>query len=592
LIYETNTTYTNAVKSRLAGIADIRVSEAINIGIGAAALSSLTDVGLTSPAANDILVYDGSSWTDANSLTLGNVRIGVTASGEIDTSSGNLTIDSTGGTTTVDDNLTVTGALRATGSVSESSLGLDRIDIGVASGTPRIVFENSGYTNWMIDNDLGTFRWFQPGVTKMLLSSTELTLGAGVSLVFEGSTDNAFETILTVTDPTADRTITLPNVTGTVITTGDTGTVTNTMLAGSIADTKLSTISTALKVSNSATTATSSNTASAIVARDASGNFTAGTITAALTGNASTSTKASTLAQNGGSGTGMTFYWSGQGGQPNWLWGGNDGTNHYVYNPSNFSVSSAGSSNATTFTGTYVRMAGNGDADPHSEQGLQSGVGGTGAGVAMWASGVAPQFRVGSGNNTVYLRNSNDSAYATLEGVITNVSSVHLKQDIEEFPKIAKSVGAAVNELEFDTGLDIVRRLRPVTYRWKEDEHFYQLPENPRRALALARLNKLRKENGLEPYESDELRHDCGRDNCSGTAENPCTWTKNWDIGNLGFISQEVGEVIPQAAIIGKDNEFTSLDSIAMVAVAVAAIKEMDATITLLRQRIETLENK
>jgi len=37
-------------------------------------------------------------------------------------------------------------------------------------------------------------------------------------------------------------------------------------------------------------TATNANTASAIVARDASGNFTAGTITAALTGNASTVT--------------------------------------------------------------------------------------------------------------------------------------------------------------------------------------------------------------------------------------------------------------------------------------------------------------
>ena len=72
--------------------------------------------------------------------------------------------------------------------------------------------------------------------------------------------------------------------------TTDTGSVTNTMLAGSIADTKLSTISTAGKVSNSATTAASSNTASAIVARDSSGNFSAGTITASLSGNASTVT--------------------------------------------------------------------------------------------------------------------------------------------------------------------------------------------------------------------------------------------------------------------------------------------------------------
>src|SRR5205085_6131733 len=54
-----------------------------------------------------------------------------------------------------------------------------------------------------------------------------------------------------------------------------------------IVDTKLATISTAGKVANSATTATSANTASAIVARDVSGNFSAGSITASLIGNVS-----------------------------------------------------------------------------------------------------------------------------------------------------------------------------------------------------------------------------------------------------------------------------------------------------------------
>ena len=68
----------------------------------------------------------------------------------------------------------------------------------------------------------------------------ELLIGAAGSLVFEGSTADAFETTVAVVDPTADRTITLPNVTGTVLTTGDTGTVTNAMLAGSIAYSKLS----------------------------------------------------------------------------------------------------------------------------------------------------------------------------------------------------------------------------------------------------------------------------------------------------------------------------------------------------------------
>lgn len=60
------------------------------------------------------------------------------------------------------------------------------------------------------------------------------------------------------------------------------GTIVNADINASaaIADSKLATISTAGKVSNSATTATNANTASAIVARDASGNFSAGTITA------------------------------------------------------------------------------------------------------------------------------------------------------------------------------------------------------------------------------------------------------------------------------------------------------------------------
>jgi len=49
----------------------------------------------------------------------------------------------------------------------------------------------------------------------------DVTLGASRSVIFEGSTDDEFETTLTVADPTADRTITLPNATGTVALTSD-----------------------------------------------------------------------------------------------------------------------------------------------------------------------------------------------------------------------------------------------------------------------------------------------------------------------------------------------------------------------------------
>ena len=55
-------------------------------------------------------------------------------------------------------------------------------------------------------------------------------LGQNAVLAFEGSANDQYETTITVTNPTADRTITFPNVTGNVVTTGDTGTVTSAML--------------------------------------------------------------------------------------------------------------------------------------------------------------------------------------------------------------------------------------------------------------------------------------------------------------------------------------------------------------------------
>ena len=52
------------------------------------------------------------------------------------------------------------------------------------------------------------------------VSTLESNPTYGASITFEGATADAYETTLTVTDPTADRTITLPNATGTVMLTG------------------------------------------------------------------------------------------------------------------------------------------------------------------------------------------------------------------------------------------------------------------------------------------------------------------------------------------------------------------------------------
>ena len=66
--------------------------------------------------------------------------------------------------------------------------------------------------------------------------SNTLFLNTSNTITFEGATADNYETILTVVDPTGDRTVSLPNITGTVITTGDTGTVSGTMVADNAID--------------------------------------------------------------------------------------------------------------------------------------------------------------------------------------------------------------------------------------------------------------------------------------------------------------------------------------------------------------------
>ena len=51
----------------------------------------------------------------------------------------------------------------------------------------------------------------------------------------------------------------------------------------------------------------------------------------------------------------LNFYWSGQSGQPTWLWGGTDGSNMYVYNPSNFSVNYAASAGSVAWSNVSGR---------------------------------------------------------------------------------------------------------------------------------------------------------------------------------------------------------------------------------------------
>jgi hypothetical protein len=117
---------------------------------------------------------------------------------------------------------------------------------------------------------------------------------------------SSYAVTLTPTTLLASRTLTLPDSSGTVALTSDIPTVNNGTLTLAVSGTGLSGSATftANQSGDStftvASNATNANTAGAIVARDGSGNFSAGTVTAALSGNATTATTLQTARNIGG----------------------------------------------------------------------------------------------------------------------------------------------------------------------------------------------------------------------------------------------------------------------------------------------------
>jgi hypothetical protein len=91
--------------------------------------------------------------------------------------------------------------------------------------------------------------------------------------------------------------------------------------------------------------------------------YSAGNPQTNISGNAATATYATTAGRAYPyrvGGVDLNFNWSGQSGQPPWLWGGSDGSNMYVYNPSNFSVNYANTAgSAPANGGTSAACSGN-----------------------------------------------------------------------------------------------------------------------------------------------------------------------------------------------------------------------------------------
>ncbi|MBX4190091.1 tail fiber domain-containing protein, partial [Candidatus Parcubacteria bacterium] len=71
--------------------------------------------------------------------------------------------------------------LQVNAGVTETADGTDNVRFGVLGGTPRVVLEDSGQTQWEIDNGAGKLRFFNPGVVRMTIQSTDGYVGIGTS---------------------------------------------------------------------------------------------------------------------------------------------------------------------------------------------------------------------------------------------------------------------------------------------------------------------------------------------------------------------------------------------------------------------------
>ena len=103
------------------------------------------------------------------------------------------------------------------------ALGTDTITFAGGTGITSTVTSATNTVDFSIDNTVVTLDGTQTLTNKTLTNPTITGLSiSGVnvsdsSIVFEGATADAYETTLTVTDPTADRTVTIPDATGTVV---------------------------------------------------------------------------------------------------------------------------------------------------------------------------------------------------------------------------------------------------------------------------------------------------------------------------------------------------------------------------------------
>lgn len=193
-----------------------------------AAQSNITSLGTLTTLTVDDITINGSTISDTGAFTL---DVG-----------GNITIDADGGTITFADGGSSLGTITSSGysgnaATATLSSTVTVTDSNADTAFPVVLHNES---NALLD-DTGAFT-YNPNsgtlsVANLVVSGTQTISNETVQVVenntilFEGATDDANETKLTVVDPTADRTISLPNATGTVVLEDNSCTLTNKTIA-------------------------------------------------------------------------------------------------------------------------------------------------------------------------------------------------------------------------------------------------------------------------------------------------------------------------------------------------------------------------
>jgi len=276
------------------------------------------------------------------------------------------------------------------------------------------------------------------------------------------------------------------------------------------------------------------------------GGNASGTWSINVNGSAGSATNA-TYAGNSNQLNGRTFAWAGQSGQPAWLWGSNDGTNVYVWNPSNFAVASATNASYASNAGAAGSATNAGQATFAS-----SATNSTGA-ISAWTSNAASgsgafPMTIGSSQRPVdrgiIVSMNAGSGIPFLANVNNGGSqSGYLVAGIGTFSIVQSSdyrLKENIQDMDLETAAQKISNLRPVNYEWIND------PDN-----------------------------------------------RKW----LGFLAHELQEQIPQAVHGEKDAvkedgsiEQQGIDMVIMIPVMVGAIKKLQETVKTLQQEIEILK--